>query len=258
MGTKEERFLRGAAKLGLPHQTSKDITVAAYRPQENAILQPQGTAGRTSDREAARVSAARGCTFCGHCPQGCIEPLEVAAQPAREAVDARELRADGAHGRSVDARQGVDADRRRVRGAGRDRWFECHRCHVAEHADRRVDDRGGEGRRARRRAGRDAAAVAEQRLAESRTIRSAAASPITTSTTSSAGSRRTPARARARRPLRGSTFPAIGGLEQAGVSPGLQGQALTSSDSGIAGFYDNGAPVGAWGADAVGRLSASG
>ena len=26
MGTKEERFLRGAAKLGLPHQTSKDIT----------------------------------------------------------------------------------------------------------------------------------------------------------------------------------------------------------------------------------------
>ena len=49
-------------------------------------------------------------------------------------------------------------------------------------------------------------------------------------------------------------FPGFGGLEQAGVSPGLQGQALTSSDSGIAGFYDNGGPVGAWGADAVGRL----
>ena len=49
-------------------------------------------------------------------------------------------------------------------------------------------------------------------------------------------------------------FPGFGGLEQAGVSPGLQGQALTSSDSGIAGFYDNGAPVGAWGANAVGRL----
>jgi choline dehydrogenase-like flavoprotein len=49
-------------------------------------------------------------------------------------------------------------------------------------------------------------------------------------------------------------FPGFGGLEQAGVSPGLQGQALTSSDSGIAGFYDNGGPVGAWGADAVGRI----
>ena len=38
------------------------------------------------------------------------------------------------------------------------------------------------------------------------------------------------------------------------MSPGLQGQALTSSDSGIAGFYDNGARVGTWGANAVGRL----
>ena len=59
MGTKEERFLRGAAKLGLPHQTSKDITVAAYRPQENAILQPAGH-GRADERsEEARLSAAR-------------------------------------------------------------------------------------------------------------------------------------------------------------------------------------------------------
>ena len=59
MGTKEERFLRGAAKLGLPHQTSKDITVAAYRPQENAILQPQGTAGRTNDRNLVNKPPAR-------------------------------------------------------------------------------------------------------------------------------------------------------------------------------------------------------
>ena len=49
-------------------------------------------------------------------------------------------------------------------------------------------------------------------------------------------------------------FPGFGGLEQAGVSPGLQGQGLTSSDSGIAGFYDGGGRAGAWGADAVGRL----
>jgi choline dehydrogenase-like flavoprotein len=76
MGTKEERFLRGAEKLGLPLQTSKDITVASYRPQENAILQPGGTAGRTSDPKKLAYPQARGCTFCGHCPQGCFLPLK--------------------------------------------------------------------------------------------------------------------------------------------------------------------------------------
>jgi choline dehydrogenase-like flavoprotein len=76
MGTKEERFLRGAEKLGLPLQTSKDITVASYRPQENAILQPGGTAGRTSDLKKLAYPQARGCTFCGHCPQGCFLPLK--------------------------------------------------------------------------------------------------------------------------------------------------------------------------------------
>jgi choline dehydrogenase-like flavoprotein len=75
MGTKEERFLRASSKLGLPLQTSKDITVASYRPQENAILQPQGTAGRTSNPKRLSYPQARGCTFCGHCPQGCIEPV---------------------------------------------------------------------------------------------------------------------------------------------------------------------------------------
>jgi choline dehydrogenase-like flavoprotein len=75
MGTKEERFLRAASKLGLPLQTAKDISVASYRPQENAILQPQGTAGRTSKPKRLVYPQARGCTFCGHCPQGCIEPV---------------------------------------------------------------------------------------------------------------------------------------------------------------------------------------
>src|SRR5215470_11388653 len=49
MGTKEEVFLRAAERIGLPHQTHKDITRDAFRPQENAILQPQGLAGRTAD-----------------------------------------------------------------------------------------------------------------------------------------------------------------------------------------------------------------
>ena len=76
MGTKEELFLRAATKAGLPTQTSKDISRAACRPQENAILQPQGTAGRTHDAKRLVYPRAKGCTFCGHCPQGCFLPLK--------------------------------------------------------------------------------------------------------------------------------------------------------------------------------------
>ncbi len=75
MGTKEEQFLRAATKAGLPTQTSKDISRPACRPQENAILQPQGTAGRTNNPKELVYPRARGCTFCGHCPQGCFLPL---------------------------------------------------------------------------------------------------------------------------------------------------------------------------------------
>ena len=77
MGTKEERFLACCreSRVG-PPQTSKDISGASFRPQENAILQPDGTAGRTADRKQLVYPRARGCTFCGHCPQGCIEPVK--------------------------------------------------------------------------------------------------------------------------------------------------------------------------------------
>jgi choline dehydrogenase-like flavoprotein len=75
MGTKEEVFFRGASQLGLPVQTTKDTTRAAYRPQENAILQPEGNAGKTGDPRLLVFPQARGCTFCGHCIQGCIAPL---------------------------------------------------------------------------------------------------------------------------------------------------------------------------------------
>lgn len=74
MGRKEEAWLDGAARMGLPTQTSKNITRAAHRPQENAILQPHGTAGRTHDRTKLLWPRAEGCTFCGFCFQGCIEP----------------------------------------------------------------------------------------------------------------------------------------------------------------------------------------
>ncbi|UTT50431.1 GMC family oxidoreductase N-terminal domain-containing protein [Rhodococcus gordoniae] len=75
MGAKEQLFLRGAAAMGLPHQTSLDTTGAAHRAQQNAILQPGGTAGRTRDRARLHHPEARGCTMCGHCYQGCFLPL---------------------------------------------------------------------------------------------------------------------------------------------------------------------------------------
>src|SRR4051794_11485067 len=74
MGTKEEAFLRGAHRMGLPVQKTKDTKRASHPPQENAILQPKGTAGRTSDPHKLRCPHARGCTFCGFCFQGCYEP----------------------------------------------------------------------------------------------------------------------------------------------------------------------------------------
>ena len=51
-GTKEQVFFRGAEGIGLPVQTTKDTTRAAFRPQENAILQPGGNAGKTTDPAA--------------------------------------------------------------------------------------------------------------------------------------------------------------------------------------------------------------
>ena len=75
MGRKEQVFFDGARKLGLPEEKSKDITRAAFRPQQNAILQPQGAAGKTSDPRRLRFPRAEGCTFCGHCTQGCYMPL---------------------------------------------------------------------------------------------------------------------------------------------------------------------------------------
>jgi choline dehydrogenase-like flavoprotein len=84
MGTKEQTFFQAAERLGLPVQTTKDILRDAFRPQENAILQPRGIAGKKdaifSDGQAdpnhkLTFPAAQGCTFCGHCPQGCFMPL---------------------------------------------------------------------------------------------------------------------------------------------------------------------------------------
>ena len=76
MGRKEEVFLAAAGRLpGLGVQRTKDISGDSYRPQENAILQPHGFAGRTTDPAKLSFPLSFGCTFCGHCFQGCKEPL---------------------------------------------------------------------------------------------------------------------------------------------------------------------------------------
>ena len=74
MGTKEAVFYHGAERLGLPVQTTKDTVRASFRPQENCILQPQGNAGKTTNAMLMQFPMTQGCTFCGHCNQGCFEP----------------------------------------------------------------------------------------------------------------------------------------------------------------------------------------
>lgn len=74
MGTKEEVFLGAAAAMGLPFNSSKTVTRPSFRPQENAILQPGGTAGTTTDAASLVYPKATGCTLCGYCVQGCFEP----------------------------------------------------------------------------------------------------------------------------------------------------------------------------------------
>lgn len=72
MGTKETMFFAGAERLGMTHQTWKDLRGPSYRAEENAILQPAGTAGLTHDPLHLLYPEARGCTLCGHCLQGCL------------------------------------------------------------------------------------------------------------------------------------------------------------------------------------------
>ena len=73
-------MFEGALKFGLTLNTTKDIgTAAQFRPQENAILQPSGNAGKVTETQghvrALAYPAASGCTFCGYCFQGCKEPF---------------------------------------------------------------------------------------------------------------------------------------------------------------------------------------
>ncbi|HWO26656.1 MAG TPA: GMC family oxidoreductase N-terminal domain-containing protein [Kofleriaceae bacterium] len=76
MGRKERVFFDGCEALGLPVQTTKTTLRDSFRPQENAILQPGGHAGLTRDPALLRFPLATGCTFCGYCMQGCMQPIQ--------------------------------------------------------------------------------------------------------------------------------------------------------------------------------------
>lgn len=257
MGTKEERFLTAAAKLGLHHQTSKDVTLASFRPQENAILQPQGNAGRTNKRAGLAYPKAKGCTFCGHCPQGCVEPLK----------SPRNLRAKrSTHASYVP--MALTADRW-TRGKAATLVPDAFAVRVeTDPSGGTVTARGVRWRNVR--TGQETTEVAKVVVLAAGPVEtprlwlnSALPNPndqvgrgltthyldyIVGRLRSYTGSSKGPTSA-ARLDL-----PGYGSLEQVGIPPGLQAQALTSSGSGIAGYYDNGSAAGAHGADVVGRL----
>lgn len=76
MGTKESIFFRGCEGIGLPTQTTRTTLRDSFRPQQNCVLQPGGTAGLTNDDDLLVYPQATGCTFCGHCYQGCYLPQQ--------------------------------------------------------------------------------------------------------------------------------------------------------------------------------------
>jgi choline dehydrogenase-like flavoprotein len=257
MGTKEVRFLEAAAKVGLPVQTSKDITRAAFRPQENAILQPEGTAGRTNDRKKLSYPRAQGCTFCGYCIQGCFEPLGSppnvkAKRSTQTSYVPMALTADrwARGGKAVT----LVADAFVVRIESERQGNEV----VATGVTWRSVGGGETTREEAKVVVLAAGPIESPRL----WLNSGLPNPndqvgrgltdhyldyVVGRLPSYTGSSKGPASA-AR-----ADFPGFGSFEQAGVPPGLQAQGLTISDSGIAGFYDNGASN-RQGADAVGRF----
>jgi choline dehydrogenase-like flavoprotein len=255
MSLKEEIFFRGAVELGLPLETTRDIARVAFRPQQNAILQPIGNAGRTGDPTRLQFPRAQGCTFCGHCSQGCFEPLgapinlkakrstSVSYIPMALTCDvwSRSGQAITLIPDAFTVRIGTDAPSvaRRVTwrvGTTGERFTEDARVIVLA-----------------------CGTVETPRL----WLNSGLPNPngwvghgltdhfvdaVTGLMPFDTGSSRGP----------GSggriDFPGAGMLEIVGETPGLRAALCAFSDAGIAGFYDNGLAGGAHGADLVGRL----
>jgi choline dehydrogenase-like flavoprotein len=254
MGKKEAVFFQGAQRLGLPLQRGKDITQAAFRPQENAILQPQGTAGKTSDPHQIRFPAAQGCTFCGHCSQGCFEPLgapinlkakrstSVSYIPMALTADrwstegkaitlvadafATRVNTDGVSARSVTWRVGATGEMLTeeavviVLACG---TVETPRLWLNSGLP---NSNGWVGRG----------------LTDHYVDVVTGVMPFDVGTTRGPGSNGR------------IDYPGYGMLEVVGDTPGLRAGLCAFSDAGVPGFYDNGLPGGAYGADTVGRL----
>lgn len=257
MGTKEEIFLQAAGKLGLPVQRSKTTTRDSYRPQENAILQPSGVAGKTSDPRKLVFPQAKGCTFCGYCLQGCMEPL-------------------GAP-RNLKAKRSTDNSYVPM-ALTADRWSPGGKAItlVADAFAYRVETDVVGGRLVARGISWRIGATGEVHTEEARVVVLAAGAietprlwlnsglpdpngwvgrgltdhypdvvggvmPFETGASKGPGSA-----ARA-------DFPGRGSFENAGAPPATAAFSAAFSDSGVAGFYDNGSPIDPGGADAVGR-----
>jgi choline dehydrogenase-like flavoprotein len=255
MGSKEEAFIRGAEMLGLPVQTTKDITGASFRPQENAILQPRGVSGKTADPRKLRFPQAQGCTFCGHCLQGCFMPLR----------SPRNLRAKRSTDNSY-VPMALTADLWSPGGKAVTLVSDAFAVNIQTDGD-------GAARAVTWRVGATGELVTE----EAHVIVMAAGAietprlwlnsglpnpndwvgrgltdhfvdSVTGVMPFYTGSSKGPgANVRADYPGHGFVMPIA-------LPPAFLASGLTFSDAGIAGAYDNGSPVGAQGADAVGRL----
>ena len=255
MGLKEQIFFQGAQNLGLPVERTKDITRAAFRPQENAILQPRGNAGRTGDPHRLVFPLAEGCTFCGHCSQGCFQPLRapinlkakrstsVSYIPMALTADlwsrtgrAITLISDAfATGIGTDAQSIARSVTWRIGATGEIFSEEAHAivlcCGTVETPRLWLNSglpnpNGWVGRG----------------LTDHFVDAITGVMPFDTAST--------------RGPGCGGLidFPGVGMLEVVGETPGLRAALSAFSDAGIPGFYDNGLPGGGYGADSVGRL----
>ena len=254
MGLKEQIFFDGARNLGLPLERTRDITRAAFRPQQNAILQPEGTAGRTDDPRLLHFPLAQGCTFCGHCSQGCFEPRHApinlkAKRSTSVSYIPMALTADlwSRHGKPVtlvaDAFvQRIDTDDDSARGVT---WRLGASGHLFTEEARVIVLSCG--------------SIETPRL----WLNSGLPNPngwvgrgltdhfvdvVTGVMPFDTGSSRGPG-------CNGRIdYPGVGMLEPVGETPGLNAGLNAFSDAGIPGFYDNGLPGGNHGADTVGRL----
>lgn len=254
MGVKEEIFLNAAESIGLRHQTRKDVVRDGFRPQENAILQPRGLAGRTNDPRLVQFPISRGCVFCGHCIQGCYLPLRAPRNlKAKRSMDnsyiPMALTADrwARHGKAITLVPNAFAVRIHTDHAGR-----------ASGATWRNTITGELTTETAKVVVLSAGAIESPRLWLNsnlpnpngwvgRGLTDHHLDTILGILPRDSGFSRGPGSA-AR-----ADFPGRGSLEGFGLGPAALAQTAAFTDSGIIGQYDNGAPVGPAGADAVGR-----